>query len=395
MSTQTLAPSPGAGRLQAAARAGPTRASSWSADRGGRSSEAEVEWGFVVLAIAHGAVLCLAPTPATVALGLWWNANTISHNFIHRPFFRRKAANALFSLYLTALLGVPQALWRERHLAHHAGRRWRWRWQGQMIAESLLAAALWAALVIVWPELGLTVYLPGFAAGLALCAAHGYYEHAGGATSHYGRIYNWLFFNDGYHVEHHASPGRSWRRLREHREPGAKRSRWPAVLRWIERLEFDAARLDRLEFLILGRPWMQRFVVSRHARALARLRRPIGAIRRVAIVGGGLFPRTVIVASQMLPEAELVVIDANARHLEIAGEFHGRQVETVHAWYDPALHAGYDLVIIPLAYIGDREALYRKPPAPKVLVHDWLWRRRGKGTIVSLLLLKRLNLVER
>ena len=30
-----------------------------------------------------------------------------------------------------------------------------------------------------------------------------------------------------------------------------------------------------------------------------------------------------------------------------------------------------------------------------VLVHDWIWARRGRGVVVSWLLLKRLNLVAR
>ena len=54
----------------------------------------------------------------------------------------------------------------------------------------------------------------------------------------------------------------------------------------------------------------------------------------------------------------------------------------------------FDLLVVPLAFIGDRSVIYRRPPAPAVLVHDWLWRRRGTSVIVSLLLLKRLNLVE-
>jgi hypothetical protein len=30
-----------------------------------------------------------------------------------------------------------------------------------------------------------------------------------------------------------------------------------------------------------------------------------------------------------------------------------------------------------------------------LLVHDWLWRRRGRGVAISWLLLKRLNLITR
>ena len=55
-----------------------------------------------------------------IAIGVWWNSNTIAHNFIHRPFFRSRRFNALFSAYLSVLLGIPQVLWRDRHLAHFA-----------------------------------------------------------------------------------------------------------------------------------------------------------------------------------------------------------------------------------------------------------------------------------
>ena len=51
--------------------------------------------------------------------------------------------------------------------------------------------------------------------------------------------------------------------------------------------------------------------------------------------------------------------------------------------------------MIPLAFIGDRDRIYRHPPAKLALVHDWMWRPRGKGARISWLLLKRLNLVQR
>ena len=53
----------------------------------------------VGLAAAHGLVLLLAPAAPVVALGLWWNSNTVAHCFIHRPFFRARALNRLFGLY--------------------------------------------------------------------------------------------------------------------------------------------------------------------------------------------------------------------------------------------------------------------------------------------------------
>jgi hypothetical protein len=47
-----------------------------------------------------------------------------------------------------------------------------------------------------------------------------------------------------------------------------------------------------------------------------------------------------------------------------------------------------------LAYLGNRQQIYRCPPARITLVHDWIWARRGASTVVSLALLKRLNRVQ-
>ena len=166
----------------------------------------------IVLAGIHGVVLMLAPFAPVVALGVWWNSNTISHNFIHNPFFRSRWLNALFSSYLSLLLGIPQSIWRERHLAHHAG-PWRFRASPEAFIEIGLVASIWIAMLNLAPVFFLSVYLPGYAAGLALCAVHGYYEHDLGIINHTGRLYNLLFFNDGYHAEHHANPGIHWSRL--------------------------------------------------------------------------------------------------------------------------------------------------------------------------------------
>ncbi len=341
----------------------------------------------VALALGQGALVVCAPSAPLLALGLWWNSNTIAHNFIHKPFFRARPLNVLFALYQSVLLGVPQSVWRGRHLAHHAGVKWRLRLDRQTALEVALVLGLWAALLAWRPWFFLTVYAPAWAAGLCLCALHGHYEHARGTVSHYGALYNVLFFNDGYHAEHHARPGLHWTRLPAARG-AAPASRWPAVLRWL-----DALSLDGLERLVLRSPRLQRWVLARHERAFRRLLPHLAEARRVAIVGGGLFPRTLLVLRRLLPGATFLVIDRSAENLTTARPFAGEDVEFVHDCYRPELLAGCDLAVFPLAFVGDRAALYRRPPAPRVVVHDWLWRRRGAGAVVSPLLLKRLNLV--
>jgi hypothetical protein len=154
----------------------------------------------VAIALAHGALLLTWPSILLVAVGLWWNANTISHHFIHRPFFRTRRANAGFSCYLSLVLGFPQSFWRARHLAHHhaiEGRRARNELKLAPV-DFGATAALWGAMVLFAPGFLLTVYLPGFVLGLGLCYLQGHYEHSRGTVSHYGWLYNLLMFNDGY-----------------------------------------------------------------------------------------------------------------------------------------------------------------------------------------------------
>ncbi len=354
---------------------------------------------FVGLSIAHGGVLALTPAAPIVAVLLWWNANTIAHNFIHRPFFTTRVGNRLYSAYLTLVLGFPQTLWRQRHLRHHAelagGRVGRsGLWTGVAIEFALLAA-FWTLLATQVTPWFLTAYLPGWAIGLGLCQLQGYYEHARGTRSHYGRVYNFLFFNDGFHVEHHLKPGLHWAELGQVAQPDAPRSRWPPVLRWL-----DALSLEGLERMVLRSPRLQRFVLAKHEHAFRRLLPLAGEVRTVTIVGGGLFPRTALVLRKVLPNAEITVVDACAEHIEIARPMLGDAVRFVHEVFDPSRNCDADLLIIPLSFSGQRARIDERPPAPAVLVHDWLHRRprtrgglRAPSAVVSWLLLKRLNFI--
>ena len=343
----------------------------------------------VALAALHVAILIVWPVAPLIAVGVWWNSNTIAHNFMHRPFFRSTWMNHLFSLALSVLLGIPQTLWRERHLAHHAGAKWRLHVSRRLLAETALVFFLWAALASLQPRFFLLVYLPGYLAGLGLCAMQGHWEHAGGRpTSHYGRIYNFLCFNDGYHAEHHGDPAIHWTNLPEISEAGAAGSPWPPLMRWL-----DARPLESLERLVLRSPWLQRFVLRTHRRAFRALLPQLPAIRRVTIVGGGLFPRSALILRELLPAAHLTIVDSNPRNLETARGFLDGNIEYRSKLYVPGELQDCDLTVIPLCLHGERAMIYSCPPSPSVLVHDWIWRRHGTGAVVSSALLKRLNLV--
>src|SRR5207237_7894887 len=127
------------------------------------------------LAAAQGLLLLAMPTAPAIGLGVWWNSNTIAHNFIHRPFFRSATINRLFSAALSVLLGIPQTLWRERHLAHHAEVSWRLRVSRQLVIETALVLCLWFTFAVLYPRFFVEAYVPGYFAGLGLCPmqAHG------------------------------------------------------------------------------------------------------------------------------------------------------------------------------------------------------------------------------
>lgn len=351
---------------------------------------------FVALAAVHGAVVLAAPFAPLIALGVWWNSNTIAHNFIHRPFFRAAPANRLFALMQTALLGIPQTLWRQRHLAHHADVPWRFQWSWGLGIEVGLILTVWAIMAVRMPTLFVEAYVPGYLTGLLLCGMHGYFEHAGGTTSCYGRFYNRVCFNDGFHHEHHAWPGVHWSDLPGRRSAKAQVSRWPPLLRWL-----DVFSLNGLERLVLRSAHLQTFVLTAHRRAMTKVLTGAPPIRRVLIVGGGLFPRSALVLRQLLPDASLVIVDAEQAHLDSAralldGQHAERAIEYRHGTFITGdACPGVDLLVVPLAFRGDRQSLYANPPTPLLLVHDWCWCLRGQGCLVSMWLLKRLNLVRR
>jgi hypothetical protein len=343
----------------------------------------------VALAALQGVMLAVRPLPPLIALGVWWNANTIAHNFIHRPFFRSVWMNRLFSAALSILLGVPQTLWRDRHLAHHAGVEWRLRVSPRLVVETVLVLCLCSTLSARNAHFFLLVYLPGYLAGLGLCAMQGYWEHAiGRPTSHYGRTYNFLCFNDGYHAEHHADPAIHWTMLANRVDTGAATSRWPPLLRWL-----DVPPLEALEHFVLRSPWLQRFVLHCHRRAFRAFLPQLQGVRRATIVGGGLFPRTALILRELLPAAHLTIVDSNPRNLDTARAMLGGNIEYRNERYMPGESRNCDLTVIPLCLHGDRAAIYRHPPSPAVLVHDWIWHSRGPGAIFSVTLLKRVNLV--
>jgi hypothetical protein len=142
-------------------------------------------------------------------------------------------------------------------------------------------------------------------------------------------------------------------------------------------------------------PALQRFVLRAHASAFRKLADALPPIERIAIVGGGMYPRTALILSRLLPAARIAVIDRSRANLDRARPLLSGKIEFVHAHFVPAGNIACDLLVVPLSFQGNRDAIYARPPAAAVIVHDWIWRKRGESRVVSIWLLKRINLLRR
>jgi hypothetical protein len=372
----------------------------------------------VILAVAAGG----APGPGVrvglavlLAVAMSWGANTVSHIHLHAPIFRAAAANRAFSLFLSVLLAVPQSWWKLRHLEHHGLLMGRERERsGGLRARGVVELAAWLACIALFaahaPLALATVYVPGIAFGLLLCANQGRQEHraAAAGVDVRARLYNRLWFNDGFHAAHHRFPEAHWTTLPARVAADDAVSSLPPILRMLEEVRalanaVAAAIIDALERGTLHISAVRRYLLETHARSWRQLLSPadIAAIREVTIIGGGLYPRTALVLARLLPDARLTLVDAVPAHLDRARAFLEPLTRTTPSRvrlrvgvFDPAVaSSGADLLVVPLAFRGRRARFYSAPPAPRVAVHDWIWRARGdRGVAVSLLLLKRLNL---
>src|SRR5262249_17984998 len=104
---------------------------------------------------------------------------------------------------------------------------------------------------------------------------------------------------------------------------------------------------------------------------------------------------TAILLHKLAPNAEITIVDGNASSIQAAKAFLNSATTLVHEFFDGTVSTEADLIVIPLSFIGDRDSLYKNPPAAVVLVHDWIWVKRNESVVVSPWLLKRLNLVRR
>jgi fatty acid desaturase len=202
------------------------------------------------------------------------NYQCVAHNALHNPFFSSDRLNRIFSIVNTLCIGVPQSLYRVHHLHHHKynndakdrvtgttkdvtstyryGRddseepivtyaaigffrsSFRHMWDqakskgllGLVFAESIALAAFVVLLAAIDWRGFLFFYAPVWYLGQMAAMAENYLEHHGAipgdrrtdSVSAYGRLYNLIWFNNGYHQEHHWRPQVHWTKVPELRD---------------------------------------------------------------------------------------------------------------------------------------------------------------------------------
>jgi fatty acid desaturase len=218
----------------------------------------------------------LIPAFVAVTWSYCWNLQCISHNFIHNPYFASRWLNRAFSVLETVALGVPHVFYHHYHMNHHFGdndkkgtdgttKDWSsiyrygvngepenfWKYcfvsffrvevgpvirtvarhgpgeVAQAVVETVVLAAFWGTMAWLDWRYFVLFYLPSYYLGWVLSYAEGYLEHYrcepgnyfANSVSSYNLLYNFFWFNNGYHQEHHWDPKVHWTRMKElHRQ---------------------------------------------------------------------------------------------------------------------------------------------------------------------------------
>ncbi len=188
------------------------------------------------------------------------NYQCIAHNFIHNPFFKSQSLNGLFSILNTLCLGMPASMYRAHHLNHHrynnhpekddsstfrhgkngeqeniftycllgilrtnlpALYRVAKKQSSLVVAELLVMIFFIATLLFLNGKLVIYYLIPSYLFGQFFALLENYCEHnhtnfndrKRDSVSCYNSIYNFIWFNNGFHQEHHYSPQVHWTKI--------------------------------------------------------------------------------------------------------------------------------------------------------------------------------------
>ena len=219
------------------------------------------------------------------SVSISWNINGISHNFIHNPYFRSQLLNRLFSILESITVGFSQVFYECIHMQHHKGNADRPDESGETVdwisiykhghegeAEHPLKYTFMSFFRedpktvyrelkrknprdAFWGVTELTLFVSTFVVlgflnwhyicflvpfwyfGHSLSYLNGYYRHYGGnpdeplawGVSSYDKLYNWIWFFNGYHAEHHFRPKVHWTRMQTLRDQIVEQQRAAGV----------------------------------------------------------------------------------------------------------------------------------------------------------------------
>jgi fatty acid desaturase len=231
-------------------------------------------------------------------LYFYYDVIVINHAFSHSRFFVSDSANVIFRILNSTALCYPSSLIEESHLAHHrycndkkgedgetkdplssyrhgkngevegaltycllsflrgnkpielyngvSKRVSKWIILGECASICMFIAA---CLYLNWQWFLMGV-MPSIYIGWVLSDAQNYFEHRfavesknrkANSVSYYGKIYNFLTFDEGYHQEHHYKPAAHWtarRRIRKQLEEEKINyyvARYPPALGFLEK----------------------------------------------------------------------------------------------------------------------------------------------------------------
>jgi fatty acid desaturase len=226
------------------------------------------------LAFPHLHWWALIPLGLIWSVSISWNINGISHNFLHNPYFKSSFLNRCFSVLESVTVGFSQVFYEQVHKDHHKGNAdlpdakghtrdplsiyqfghggrpenpWTYvfcsyfrddpkaiyrgiRRRSPVLARwgvfeiALFLSLYVAAGVANWRFI--CFFLPFYYFGQCFSYLNGYYLHYGGkpdvplawGVSSYHVAYNWLWFNNGYHAEHHYRPRVHWTEMKSLRD---------------------------------------------------------------------------------------------------------------------------------------------------------------------------------
>ena len=229
---------------------------------------------YLIVGFASRSIWISALLGCIYSVSISWNINGVSHNFIHTPYFNPSWMNYAFSLLESIAIGFSQTYYHWIHMRHHTGNSDRQNEQGdtidwlsiyrhgksgkpenvwgytllsffrddmsdvhKAIAKHRPFDAQWGKLEL-WVFLALVVaafvydwqaalfFVPFYYFGNCLSSLNGYYEHLNAnpdvrmawGVSSYNKFYNWLWFGNGYHAEHHYRPRLHWTKYRQFHE---------------------------------------------------------------------------------------------------------------------------------------------------------------------------------